>query len=358
MKLAVSQPREEFHAGPNIKFYPWYMHPWVQKYIDDEDMQKTPWTIITEIPEGFDPRAIPFHLNTRHQESDYNTYKEYFITTQLRKNFLNESNLRLKEKLTKEILINFKKSVWIDQKTWLSKDGHEKWKESTEFYNKFWADPDLKDRFPTKIMVSPYDRAKETLLYALKWIDWLSIDLSSLDPKKKSNEYYSWMTIWDYRWKKVVLKEMDIIRERNHWYIGAPRFVTEELNKFYAKIDKDQSASEFMSTLLTEEEKQIEHYFNGPNWWESMTETNDRAEAFNKYRLQLPDPSTWTCSHHLSIVSTQLKAMWGGYQNFRNFNDNRRPANGSLTIMVNAPVTESGQKDKLRTWIYSAMPTL
>lgn len=356
MKLIPSLPSESFVAWPNIKFYPGYLRDELLSLLDTDTLSQIPGKNIMHAPTNIDKKQIPHHFFVRHLESNYNAYKSGMTTNKLWLDFLAEEHPTKKQEKYVSLCEHFLENVDIDSRTGLSPVGHKHGEEMSLFYARFFKEhPEL---FPERIMVSPYYRTRLTLDYILRDVAWLDINLDFLHKHPEEGYFHPGMEVWAFHGKPVVIKFTESIRERDHGKMDAPWRFAKEMDRFNSHQWVAQTMQKYMSTLLSDGQYDEEHYYKASVWGESQTQVNIRAEKHMNDLKRLSEMTTLSVSHHLVGLGKILKTMWGGIYNFKNFDHNWKPANGSLSVIVKVPETDSGQSDKMRFAAYNLMPSM
>lgn len=328
--------------------YPNHLREDIYNLIDPKNTENSP--VIDIDSDCIDAEKVPHHFCIRHFESAYNEYKEKIKWTSARADFLQEEDLIKKQDMYRDLSEEFYKNVWPDARTGLSK----KWLEQGEVAGRFWQsfynkNPEL---FPDMIAVSPYLRTRLTAYHSLRDVG-LDMDLEFLKNPSPVG-VWSGMYVWSFHGKDVVLRLSEVVRERDHGKIGAPRVLERVMNDFKRRHNLPQTMQEYIGTLLSRDEYDEEHYYKTLFGGESQTQVNARASQYLQHLKNSDHMMTMTFSHHLFKLWLILKTMWGSYPNFKNFDNHYKPKNWSLSIITKVPETQSGQKNKMRFSLYNA----
>ena len=333
VKLNPIMPKETFEAGPNMKLYPWAMRPALLNALNKESFK---WIDISQIWDSFpECKNITF---VRHLESIYNDYKKVIREDPKYIEFNETEDPEKKWDLARELLHHYRKNIGVDFSTGISEEGKRQW----ETYGKLYAElvnanPEI---FPTLIIISPYWRTRMTAHYFLKYVKWLEIELDKLiDPNNKQD-----LIIGKFQWKDISIRLSNRVRERDHGSAVAPSFLREYI---------DSTDPYSPSALLSEDEEDIQYYFNAPIWGESQVQVEDRIKVELNSIMTEKHQNILVVSHHIAILAVLNTIFAGSMNTYYNIDRNRRPDNGSLTVISEIPMTQTGQKDKLRVSAYN-----
>lgn len=333
VKLNPIIPSENFEAGPNMKLYPGAMRPALLNALNKESFKGID---ITQIWDSFpECKNITF---IRHLESIYNDYKKVVREDPKYIEFNQTEDPERKWDLARELLNHYRKNIGVDFSTGISEEGKRQW----ETYGKLYAElvnanPEI---FPTLIIISPYLRTRMTAHYFLKYVKWLEIDLDKLiDTNNKQD-----LIIGKFQGKDISIRLSNRVRERDHGSAVAPSFLREYI---------DSTDPYSPSSVLSEDEEDIQYYFNAPIWWESQVQVEDRIKVELNSIMTEKHQNILVVSHHIAILAVLNTIFAGSMNTYYNIDRNRRPDNGSLTVISEIPVTRTGQKDKLRVSAYN-----
>ncbi len=337
VKLISSLPRQWFENWPNMKLYPWAMHPALLDTLDKEIFQQIPLkTVWDTFP---DCKNITF---IRHLESKYNEYKNVVKNEDIYKQFMIETDQKKKYELSLELLKHYRDNVGTDPQTNISEHGKQQGEILWKLYAKLIKQhPEI---FPSLIVVSPYLRTRLTANYFLKHIEWLDLDINKIITKENKQD----MFLWSFQGKDVILKLSDEIRERDHGKDVAPQYLTE----YYAL----QNPLHTLGSISEDEEDEL-YYYTAPNGGESQVQVNQRIKQVLYSLMSEKYNNILVVSHHLAVLAAMNNIFAGTINTFQNFDNNWKPANGSMTVFSQLPETESGQKDKLRVSAYNTILT-
>lgn len=334
VRLVPTLPWKNFEAAPNMKLYTWAMNSALFNTLEKERFQGINMNTIWErLPET---KNIIF---VRHLESMYNEYKEEIRKDPRYQEFNTTNDAERKFQLALQLLEDFRRAVWLDYSTWVSK----KWHEQGELYGKLYADlikanPDI---FPTLIVVSPYLRTRITAHYFLKYIDGLDLDINRLIDPKNSRD----LILGQFQWKPVAIKIMERIRERDHGSDIAPSF----LRDFIAS----HSPFSPQPWLLSEDADDLSYYYGAPLWGESQVQVTERVRSALASLMSEPNMNILAISHHIAILAVMNILFGWSHNTYYMLDKNWRPKNWGLTIVSQIPTTQSGQSDKLRVAWYN-----
>jgi len=333
VKLNPIIPSEKFEAGPNMKLYPGAMSTALLNALDKESFKGID---ISKIWDSFpECRNITF---IRHLESIYNDYKKIVKEDPKYIEFNTTEDPARKDELARELLHHYRKNIGVDFGTGISEEGKKQW----EIYGKLYAElinanPEI---FPTLIIISPYFRTRMTAHYFLKYIKWLEVDIDKLiDPENKQD-----LIVGSFQWKNVTIRLSNRVRERDHGSAVAPSF----LREYIESIDPFSP-----SAVLSEDEENIQYYFNAPIWGESQVQVEDRIKVELNSIMTEKHDNILVVSHHIAILAVLNNIFAGSMNTYYNIDRNRRPDNGSLTVVSEIPLTQTGQKDRLRVSAYN-----
>ncbi len=351
MKFRQILPKEWFKTWENTVFYPWALSQETLWMIDENSFDQLPQWLkninaqtLSEI-NWFDFEAIKIHEFKRHNRSAYNTYKAQTIGSERHNKYMAEEDPEVVKKMAEEYWREFVSSVNIDSLTDLSEEWHEQWRSFTPLvWKRINENPELmRDR----IIISPHKRTRLTAYYDLKWIEWLDfdVDLLKLDPHETN---HTWYFEWSFQGKPVEIVYLDDVIERSHWKIGLPWFIQQKLDAVTKPFEIQQ--------LLSQEQRNIESYYNWVNWWESNLQISARVRWYLRSLDRMTTKKrTRTYRHHLWIVNA-LNVIWKpNIFNFNNFNNYWKPENWSLTTFVKIPETVTWLKGRMRVAAYNLM---
>jgi broad specificity phosphatase PhoE len=333
--LKPIQTSTNFQEYPNIKLYPGSLHPGLAEILDFNSQKQLP------IKQIWDNIVTTKRITmVRHLESKYNEYKLEVKKDPRYEILINGSNKDDIHNAALWLLQDYRERIWFDAFTDISQEWHKQWEAYGKLYGKLIAEnPDL---FPTLIVVSPYLRTRLTAHYFLKYIDWLDLDLNKLiDPHSKAD-----LILWTFQGKPIRIKVENRARERDHGSWVAPSF----LRKYIESLDPFTT-----HWILSEDESDASYYFNAPAWWESQVQVEERTRSLLNFLSGEKDANIMIFSHHIAILAALNIIFAGSMNTYFNLDNNRKPQNGSMTILSQLSQTETWQEDKLRVAIYNTL---
>lgn len=82
-------------------------------------------------------------------------------------------------------------------------------------------------------------------------------------------------------------------------------------------------------------------------------QVNERTAQALHRALDSQYNNIFMVSHHLVILAALRKVFSGTHRTFQSFDTYRKPRNGSISLLVQVPKTETGQENKLRAAFYN-----
>lgn len=319
---------------PNVKIYTGALNDDILSVLDGNGLDAY------AIPQIMDPiDSLQQITLIRHFESQYNQYRREIVSSDLYKNLLVELDPAKKYALAVELFEDFKKNVWLDYATGLSSFGHKQGEKTGKLYADLVKEkPSI---FPTMIEVSPYLRTRITAHYFLRYIDWLDLDFEFLLREDARD-----MVVGSFRWKEVVVKLNNILRERSYGMKSPPTY----LKEYFDAMSPLNSLSGFSGYDI----HQL-NYFLAVDGGTSQPDMEDKGQQYYDYLSRVNHKNIQLFTHELLTLGTVNNSFGWSYRTFANFYKYRRPENGSLTVISRLAKTQMWQKNRLRVTGYNLM---